>query len=216
MRRKATIYLDTSVPGAFFDPPDSPVYKATATFWDNVLPDYDAYISELVEIEIADLKNISRRKKLESLIRKFKVLEVSQEAVEVSQEYLKLLRIPERDALHVAIASVEGMDYLVTWNLRHLARERTRRAADYINLTLLLKTIVIYTPLDFIDEVNMEKKEATRWELGCFDIFESPFLNELHKIRREQSEKPEGLSPGELAEHIKYQVRKLRKGNPCK
>lgn len=114
MRRKATIYLDTSVPGAFLGPPDSPVYKATATFWDNVLPDYDAYISELVEIEIADLKNISRRKKLESLIRKFKVLEVSQEAVEVSQEYLKLLRIPE-NVKHIGLSgilAIEGkLDY---------------------------------------------------------------------------------------------------------
>lgn len=153
MRKKATIYLDTSIPGAFLDPRDSPVYEATTIFWKNVLPDYDVYISELVEIEIADLKNTRKRKKLESLIRKFKVLEVSQEAVEVSQEYLKLLRIPERDALHVAIASVEGMDYFVTWNMRHLARERTRRAVDYINLTLLLKTIIIYTPLDFIEEV---------------------------------------------------------------
>ena len=153
MNRKATIYLDTSVPGAFLDPVDSPVYKTTITFWEKVLPEYDIYIWELVTIEIADLKSVRKRRVVENLIKNFNVLEVSQDAAEVAQEYLKLLRIPERDALHVAIASVEGMDYLVTWNMRHLARERTRRAVDYINLVLHLKRLVIYTPLDFIEEV---------------------------------------------------------------
>lgn len=57
----------------------------------------------------------------------------------------------------------------------------------------------------------MKKKEITRWELGCFDIFESLFLKELHKIRIEQSKKTKGLSPKELVEHIKNQAKKIRR-----
>ena len=153
MKRKATIYLDTSVPGAFLDPVGSPTYEATKIFWERVIPLYEVYISDLVEIEIADLKESQKRKILEDLVRNFGILPMSEDAAEVAQEYLKLLRIPERDALHIAIASVEGMDYLVTWNMRHVARERTRRAVDYVNLILRLKRLVIYTPLDFIEEV---------------------------------------------------------------
>ncbi len=118
-----------------------------------MLPLYEVYISDLVEVEIAGLKNIRNRRILEDLIRNFIILPMSEEAANVAQEYLKLLRIPERDALHIAIGSVEGIDYLVTWNMRYLARERTRRALDYINLTLHLKRLVIYTPLDFIEEI---------------------------------------------------------------
>lgn len=161
MRKKTTIsrqkvklsaYLDTSVPGAFLDPVGSPTYETTKIFWESVIPHYEVYISDLVEIEIADLKSVRKKKILESLVENFDVLPVSKESAKVAQEYLKLLRIPERDAIHIAIASIEKMDYLVTWNMQHIARERTRRAVDYINLTLILKRLVIYTPLDFLEE----------------------------------------------------------------
>ena len=57
----------------------------------------------------------------------------------------------------------------------------------------------------------MKKKEKSRWELGCFDTFESPFLEELHKIRMRQAKKTKGLSPEELVEHIKSQAEKVKK-----
>ncbi len=114
MKRKATIYLDTSVPGAFLDPIGSPTYETTKIFWESVLPLYEVYISDLVEVEIAGLKNIRNRRILEDLIRNFIILPMSEEAANAAQEYLKLLRIPERDAIHSAIGSVEGIDYLVT------------------------------------------------------------------------------------------------------
>lgn len=57
----------------------------------------------------------------------------------------------------------------------------------------------------------MEKKGRTRWELGCFDSFESPFLKELHKIREEQARKTKKLSPKELVEFIRYQAEKLKR-----
>lgn len=56
----------------------------------------------------------------------------------------------------------------------------------------------------------MGKKERTRWELGCFDSFESPFLKELHKIRTQQARKTRGLSPNYLVRYIKSQTKILR------
>ncbi|OGF63621.1 MAG: hypothetical protein A2Y62_00900 [Candidatus Fischerbacteria bacterium RBG_13_37_8] len=58
----------------------------------------------------------------------FSLLPLSEEAEKLSEEYLRFLRIPESDALHNAIATVEGMNYLITWNMQYLAREKTRYA----------------------------------------------------------------------------------------
>ncbi len=56
----------------------------------------------------------------------------------------------------------------------------------------------------------MRKKAKTRWEMGCFDSFESPFLIELHRIRKQQAEETKGLSPKRLAKYIKSQAEKIR------
>lgn len=57
----------------------------------------------------------------------------------------------------------------------------------------------------------MIKKEKTRWEMGCFDAFESPFLMELYKIREKQAKKTKKLSLNKLVELIRSQAEKLRK-----
>lgn len=131
----------------------SPVHTATVKFWKKILPHYLIYISELVKIEIGGVSDKERRYRLIAFVKDFKILPVSEEAVDLSKEYLKLLKIPERDALHIAIATIEGIDYLVSWNMRHLARERTRYAVDFVNTTLLLKKIYILTPLDFMEKI---------------------------------------------------------------
>jgi predicted nucleic acid-binding protein len=151
--KKLEVYLDTSVPGAFLDPSESPVHKATVEFWKYIIPQYDVYISDLVKIEMGGLRNKRARNYLLDLVEDFGLLPVSRESVDLSKEYLKLLRIPERDALHIAIATIEGMDYLVTWSMKHLARERTRYAVDFVNISRLLKRIHLFTPLDFALEI---------------------------------------------------------------
>jgi len=210
MRRKLRLYLDTSVPGAWFDPANSPIYKETKSFWERVIPRYEVFISDLVVMELAAVKSARKRKRLQGLVGNFAVLPVSEEAVQTARKYLTLLNIPEWDALHIAIASVEGMDFLVTWDWHCIARERTRRAIDYFNLILLLKNLVIYTPLDFIEESGEERKGKSRQEAGCFDTFESRFFGELHEIRKSQSREMEGLSPLEYVERIKVGVQRIR------
>jgi len=81
----------------------------------------------------------------------FQVISTSLDAEALSREYLKYLKIPEADALHVAIASVEGINYLATWNMHHIAREKTRRIVDNVNFLLGFSRIYIVTPDDFLD-----------------------------------------------------------------
>ncbi len=56
-------------------------------------------------------------------------IEINLEAVELAQALVSNRRIPQKasaDALHIAVATVQGMDYLLTWNLKHIANAALR------------------------------------------------------------------------------------------
>ena len=66
------------------------------------------------------------RKALENLINDFEVLEMTEEVIELADTYLFHRRLPRGDALHLASASIGEMDFLVTWNLRHIYKRGTQ------------------------------------------------------------------------------------------
>lgn len=150
MPRKATIYLDTSIPNALFQEPEERK-EATSWLFSQVLHKYEVFVSELTLAEIRATPDSGLKNQLIELVGQFQVLSASSDAEALSREYLKYLKIPEADALHIAIVSVEGIDYLVTWNMRHIARERTRRIVDNVNFLLGYSRIYIVTPDDFFE-----------------------------------------------------------------
>lgn len=153
MPRKVTLYLDTSIPNALFQkPPERREF--TLLFFRDVLPQFDAFLSELVLDEIEATPNPARRDLLIKSVEEFSILPISPEAERLAGEYLEVLRIPEADALHIAIATVEGIDYLVTWNMEHIAKERTRRIVDNVNFLHGLHRLFIVTPKDLFEEVE--------------------------------------------------------------
>jgi hypothetical protein len=58
-------------------------------------------------------------------------IETLPEAIVLAQGLISDGLVPENaavDALHIAIATVQGMDYLLTWNLKHIANATIRNA----------------------------------------------------------------------------------------
>lgn len=63
-------------------------------------------------------------------------LEFDEESNALAQEYIQRGIFPEKyvsDANHVAIAVVEGIGYLCSWNFRHLVKVKTRREVNLVN-----------------------------------------------------------------------------------
>jgi len=150
MPRKTTKYFYTSVPNALFKEPEQRK-EITKIYFEEILPKYDVFVSELVVAEIDAIPDNAFREKILATIKEFTVLSISSQAEQVAREYLKYLKIPWRDALHIAIASIEGMAYLVTWNMTHIAKEKTRRIVDNINCIKGNYRLYIVTPRDFTD-----------------------------------------------------------------
>jgi hypothetical protein len=130
-----------------------PLMEITREFWYSVLPKVNPFISDITIVEIRATKDLELRNKLVKLISGFKILPLTKESMELAKIYLKYRRLPEPDALHIAIASLEGMDFLVTWNLRHLIKPSTQAMVRRVNINLGLPVPLIVTPEDFFEEV---------------------------------------------------------------
>lgn len=140
---KSTVYLDTSAINFLFAD-DAPEKKEiTVDFFDNFvrLGIYDTYITEYVIAEINQTTDESEREKLLHVIEDYPIeilpVEKSQEVGALAQNYLDSGVMPPKklfDALHVAFCVVHKIDYLVSWNFKHLAninRERRIVAKNY-------------------------------------------------------------------------------------
>jgi predicted nucleic acid-binding protein len=125
--------------------------EATLLFFQETAPKHEVFISELVVGEIEATPDDAHRTRLLNSVKNLSVLPVSAEAEKLADEYLKYIKIPKADAIHIAISTVEGIDYLVTWNMEHMAKERTRRIVDNINFLCELSRLYIVTPKDFFD-----------------------------------------------------------------
>jgi predicted nucleic acid-binding protein len=124
----------------------------TRQFWRDILPHFDVYVSEVVLDEIRATAEVNLRKALENLIKDFEILEVTEEVIKLADMYLSHRRLPRGDAFHLASASIGEMDFLVTWNLRHLYKRGTQEMIREVNTRLRIPIPTIVTPEDFIGE----------------------------------------------------------------
>ncbi len=110
--KKKGIYLDTSVISALFDSRTPERQNLTKVFWDQAIYNYNIYISEIVVDELNDVSDKSLRQELLDTVASFKVLNVSQEIIELANEYVSRSIIPQKhkvDAVHIAIAGCPGV-----------------------------------------------------------------------------------------------------------
>ncbi len=147
--KKESIYLDTSIPSAYFDSRIKERQEATIRFWKGILPHYIVYISELVVEELENIKDEKLKNDLMNLIRPFEILKVNPEVEELAREYIKNKLLSEKyinDAIHIAIGSCNSISYIVSWNFEHIVKVKTRRIVNLVNTLQGYKEIEIISP----------------------------------------------------------------------
>jgi predicted nucleic acid-binding protein len=154
--RRNRIYLDTSVLNFFFEDKDLEKANSTKEFFGEIRKGrYDAFISDLVLREIGKTA-VFKRERLLSLIKTYEIplVEATLECIELTEKYMGRRIFPLRyrdDGLHIAIATVHDMDVVVSWNLRHMVKLRTRREVKAINIVEGYREIEICTPMEVIE-----------------------------------------------------------------
>ncbi len=152
--KKIRLYLDTSVPSAYYDTSKPMRQLITQKWFENDASTYELYISVITVEEIEKTRNDVKRRNISELTvnHNMKILELSERAKVLAEEYMNRGAIPKseiEDAYHVAIAAINGLDALASWNFRH---------------------IVSINPIRKIREIN-QKHNHTAIEIGSLQIF---------------------------------------------
>jgi len=86
---------------------------------------------------------------LRDFASRFSSLPIEAESRKLAEEHIAEGAIgsdyPE-DSLHIAIATLNEMDYILSWNFRHIVRMKTRRVVDIVNLIRGYSDIEIVSP----------------------------------------------------------------------
>jgi predicted nucleic acid-binding protein len=130
---KKTVYIETSIPSYLTARPSRDIRVAawqqiTTQWWDEARADYDLFTSELVMVEASAGNPEAARRRLEAL-QGIAELPIDQEAQALADRLVSQGGVPagaEADALHIAVAAVHRMDYLLTWNFRHIDNAATK------------------------------------------------------------------------------------------
>ncbi|RLD61204.1 MAG: PIN domain protein [Bacteroidetes bacterium] len=145
------IYIDTSVIGGYFDEEFEDASKRLFARIEN--KDFDVYFSEVNETELSLAPiHIQDIKKLIP-IDCYKYLDLNKEAKKLAETYVDekaLGQASMNDAYHIAIASVNRLDCLISWNFKHIVNFDKIKLFNSINLKLGYPLIDIRTPLAFL------------------------------------------------------------------
>jgi len=124
---KKSVYIETSIPSYLTARPSRDVRAAAwqqiiGQWWDEARAAYDLFTSELTLVEASAGDPEAPKRRLES-IKDIPELEIDEEVQKFAEQLIAEGGVPdtaEADALHIAVAAVHRMDYLLTWNCRHI------------------------------------------------------------------------------------------------
>jgi predicted nucleic acid-binding protein len=156
---KQSLYLETSVVGAYLDNGEPFRRDLTIRWWERELDEYRAVVSPLVLRELARVPEPHRTGYLK-LVAPLEQVELSDEAAILADGYVSRGIFHRKylgDALHVALASVHKIDYLVTWNFGHLANVRRQARIRLFNTAAGFYVPMIVTPEFLVSEATEVK-----------------------------------------------------------
>lgn len=125
---KPKVYIETSIPSYLTARPSNDI-RATANqnttieWWATRKSEFEVFVSEFVVVEASQGHPNASARRI-SAIEDIRRLEATEEVRFLGKALIAEGAIPEgseMDAYHVAIAAVNGIDYLLTWNCTHIA-----------------------------------------------------------------------------------------------
>ncbi len=154
----STVYLETTIIGYFTSRPSRDLVTAanqqiTHDWWDQHRSQYDLFVSEAVIAECSAGDPVAAGERTE-VIAGIPVLDLTEGAERLANKLVKQVPLPEKaevDALHIAIATVNGIDYLLTWNCRHIANAALQHPIEEICRSAGFESPAICTPQQLME-----------------------------------------------------------------
>lgn len=153
------VYIETSILGYLAARSTKNLILAanmeiTRDWWELRRNAFTLYTSEAVLTEVAQGDPEIAAQRL-SMLRNFPLLALNQDVQGLAAQILARSNLPpkaEVDAIHIAAATVHGMDYLLTWNCRHIANAQIQGKLAEISLDLGYVLPVLCTPSELMGD----------------------------------------------------------------
>jgi predicted nucleic acid-binding protein len=154
------IYFETSFFGYLTSRPSRDLLKAarqqvTSDVWDLRSVNFTPYISGLV-LQEAARGDVEAAKLRLAACSQAEVLEISQDAQDLARLLIHACAVPDtepEDALHLALATLAGVDYILTWNFAHMVGPSAKAQLSKHIEKLGYKPPLIATPDDLLEEL---------------------------------------------------------------
>lgn len=136
---KPKVYLETSIISYLTAFPSNDVITAghqltTFDWWENHRQNFEVVASELV-IQEASLGNTQMAQKRLDVLKDMQILTVKDKARNLAKILVAKKAVPEKasaDALHIAVATIEKIDFLATWNFKHIANAKMQAKIEEV------------------------------------------------------------------------------------
>lgn len=154
---KQKIYLETSVISYLAARPSRDLIVAanqqmTEEWWVSYKDDYELFVSQIVIEEASGGDPHAAERRL-SIIKDMALLGMTEDILSLAKQFIESGLLPQnaaRDALHIAIATIHGIDYLLTWNCKHIANATIRNDIAKICHLNGYEISVICTPQELV------------------------------------------------------------------
>lgn len=148
-----SVYVETTIVGHAAgrihpDPFVAARQQVTRDWWRNEASVFEIFISQLVLEECSEGDPSAAAERRE-LVKDIDLQESTDEVDDLAAALIAGKAIPAsepRDAFHIAIAAVNGVDYLLTWNCKHIANARLRSRIEQVCRDVGFEPPIICTP----------------------------------------------------------------------
>jgi hypothetical protein len=152
-----TVYIETSILGYLTARPSRDIIVAanieiTREWWNTRRSDFQLYSSQAVlkETTQGDAKIASQRLEI---LSNLSLLNLNQCVLNLAEQFLGRSNLPakaEIDAVPIAVATVHGMDYLLTWNCKHIANAQIQGKLAEISIDFGYELPILCTPYELL------------------------------------------------------------------
>jgi hypothetical protein len=149
---KQRIYIDTSVVGGYFD---DEFKEATIKLFERLDNNEIVFvISDLLDLELINAPLHVREHLLNYSLDKFQRVELTEDAIKLADTYIEervVGKTSMEDCRHIALATINKVDVLASWNFKHIVNLDRIKGYNSVNLRLGYSMIEIRSPKDLVN-----------------------------------------------------------------
>jgi len=158
-----SVYIETTIVSLLVGNPSRDLItaanqQATRDWW-RLRKDHFFCVTSVEVIREASQGDANEVRKRHEILRNLNLLAISSEAEALAEAFLQTGALPpgaQSDAMHLAVSTASQVDYLLTWNCRHLANAQILRRLEIEAVRKGWKLPKVCTPLELMGDLSYE------------------------------------------------------------